>query len=70
MKTTPTTTPNNACRDALRDAVSSLLSGLDDGFDATPMQCQVVIALALAQIAEALAQPATEGAVLVRAYAR
>jgi hypothetical protein len=63
-------TPNTALLDALREEVSALLAGLNDGKDATPAQCALVTALALAQIAEALVQPAADGAVFVRAIAR
>ena len=59
-----------ALRDALREELSGLLSALNDGKPTTPQQLQLVTALALAQIAEALAQPAAEGAVMVRAIAR
>jgi hypothetical protein len=63
-------TPNTALRASLREEVCALLSGLNDGKDATSEQCQLVIALALAQITEALDRPAADGIVFVRAIAR
>jgi hypothetical protein len=61
--------PDQPGEGAVLEDVSYLLAGVK-GQGASPAQCQLGIALALAQTAEALAQPAADGAALVRAIAR